>query len=156
MPGIYEALETIAGAIVADATLQALCQSYWQKNLQAFVGVDDQYLPEDAGCPMLLMIATNRELSPGTHMRSTPARCCIAIRDDQDPKLAATNVTTFRGAARLDAVVWRALEVVCTVTDTNNRWCVSPTSGPDDMTIPPVFKAWFGLDIQHESDITYS
>jgi hypothetical protein len=151
--GIYTFLKWLAGEITANVALQARCTALYGSTMQAFVGVDDQQLPEDTKAPMVILIGGGRALSDGSMMRSMSAKMCIATKSETKPATTLL-VTSFATAEYHDEITWMVYEIIIKARETTGKFSVDVSPGPDDANQFPVFKSWLGLSIQQDSDIT--
>jgi hypothetical protein len=150
----YDYLEWLAGQIVNNTALKTACTTYFGRAPVAFVGVDDQVLPEAEDCPMVILTAGGRQISAGSFRIARPARLCLAIADDVQPD-TSTSVVAFRGPTRLDELMKLVAQAVLKSREPTAAFAVEAvTPGLDDELRPPIFKAWIGIDISYVSDIT--
>lgn len=150
---IYTYLEYIGAALMADTDIIAYCQANFNKHLSVCIGQDESQLPPDEDCPMVVITAGARGFSNNNNIKNRSAKIGVFIRNETRTTPNANRVLTYAGAMQIDVLTDLIAETINNLAAHSSGYYVSDLSdGPDDVINFPIFRAYFGLAIQFDSD----
>ena len=151
--GIHEFMLDFGKQLLANAAIQAYCQSRFSKALSVRVGQSVKDPASVSECPLVILLAVGRGTSDDGNLKTRQVRLGINIQAEDDTSTDASGIKYIPGNDDLDGLSDLIEKFICNYRETSGAGLVStPSSGPEDLIDQDVFKAWLTFAVQLDSD----
>lgn len=150
--GISEFMDWVAATVTADSAVSTLCQAQFHRDIVAFVGQDQNALPESTECPMLILTPGARQLTDDGNLKTREIRVTVAISDERKLETVSGRIKRYPGIAVIDNLADLVVKAIRNAVHSSGYYVQWVTPGPDDSIEFPVYKAFFGISVQFDSE----